>query len=94
MATAEAKTSERGGQPIVSITFTADGSQAFEALTKEAACAQDPANRIVVIVDGEVISAPVVSPACGEGITGGTDIQGNFTMDEARALAKSIDLGR
>jgi len=82
----------------VDVTFTGEGDRRWVELTGEAACAEpgDPRRRIAIVLDGEIISSPQVSPeiACGVGITGGvTSITGTFTADEARELALLIRAG-
>jgi SecD/SecF fusion protein len=82
----------------VEVEFRGGGSQAWADLTGEAACAApgDPARRIAIVLDTDVISSPAVSTsiACGQGITGGrTVITGNFTQSEAKQLALLIRAG-
>ncbi|HIE21604.1 MAG TPA: protein translocase subunit SecD [Acidimicrobiia bacterium] len=59
----------------VSLEFTSDGAQAFAELTAKAASYPpgDPRRQIAIVLDGEVISAPVVNPGVDPrtGITGG-----------------------
>jgi SecD/SecF fusion protein len=85
-----------GTQPSWSITvdFQGDGSQAWQQLTGEAACAPvgDPTRQIAIVLDDQVISHPQVSPdgstQCGAGQSGGnTEITGQFTEAEAKNLA-------
>ena len=75
-----------------------DGS-AWARLTGSAACASpgDPARRIAIVLDGEMITSPSVGDgvACGRGIDGGsTQITGGpFDESEARELALLIRSG-
>jgi hypothetical protein len=59
----------------VLVEFTAQGAQAWEDLTGEAACSAlgEQTRRVGLLVDGVLISSPSVSPdvACGVGIVGG-----------------------
>lgn len=85
-----------GAGRIVSIDFR-DG-RAWERLTADAACAPvgDPARRVAIVLDGEVISSPEVDPSvtCGVGILGGsTQITGRFSAAEAGDLALLINAG-
>lgn len=82
----------------VNIDFERAGSERWEQLTGEAACAPEgDARRLVAIVlDNEVISAPNVDigVVCNEGITGGTTvITGNFDEAQAKNLALLIRAG-
>jgi len=80
----------------VQVEFRND--RAWTDLTGAAACAApgDPARRIAIVLDQEVISSPQVAPEirCGQGITGGTtSITGDFGEDEAKDLALLIRAG-
>jgi SecD/SecF fusion protein len=82
----------------VAVDFAGDGAQAWRRLTAQAACAPpgDPARRVAILLDDEVISSPQVSPeaACEVGFTGpAMRITGSFTADEARDLALLIRAG-
>ncbi|MGH2755381.1 MAG: protein translocase subunit SecD, partial [Actinomycetota bacterium] len=81
----------------VQVTFRGEGSDQFERLTGEAACASsgDPARRIAIVLDREIISSPEVGTdvACNQGIAGETVITGDFSQDEAEELALLIRAG-
>lgn len=82
----------------VEINFRGDGGRQWAELTGQAACAPpgDPARRVAIVLDREVISSPQVGIdiACGEGITGGeTVITGQFSEGEAKDLALLIRAG-
>lgn len=69
----------RNGEPIVNFRFNTKGSLEFGRLTSE-----NVQRRFAIILDGEVVSAPVIQTA----ITGGSgQISGNFTVDSAKTLA-------
>ncbi len=75
--------------------FRGSGQRAWAQLTGKAACAPagDPARRVAIVLDNEIISSPQVDPqvACNVGIAGGsTQITGQFTAAEARDLALLI----
>jgi len=70
------------------VTFTAMGATRFQELTKEASEATPPATKVLMLVDGEVVSAPNVM----EPITGGNvmiALKGGEA--EAEALAAAIE---
>ena len=71
---------------------------AWTALTGAAACAPpgDPARRIAIVLDDQVISSPQVAPeiGCSRGIAGGTtSVTGGFTESQAKTLALLIRAG-
>lgn len=78
---------------VVGLLDGAAGEDIWNALStrcfnKDATC---PTGQIAIVLDGEVISAPVVQQAI---FTGGTvQISGNFTEAEARDLAKILEFG-
>ena len=86
----------RGWQ--VTLDFRGDGGGAWQRLTGAAACAPagDPARRVAIVLDRQVISSPQVDDgvACEAGIAGGrTQITGSFTEAEARDLALLVRAG-
>ncbi|HEU5419910.1 MAG TPA: protein translocase subunit SecD [Streptosporangiaceae bacterium] len=93
---AEARSdAQQGPGWFVTIDFRGDGGRAWEQVTGEAACQPpgDPARRVAIVLDREIISSPQVDPAvqCGVGIAGGsTQITGQFSAEEARGLAALI----
>lgn len=72
-------------EPIVSITFTSEGADLFEKITRE-----NTGRTLAIFLDGEVISSPRIN----EPISGGQAvIQGNFTAVEARDLVQNLNFG-
>jgi len=96
VAGADAQTDPEGlGGWFVTIDFRGSGGRAWAQLTGKAACAPagDPARRVAIVLDNEIISSPQVDPqvACDVGIVGrSTQITGRFTPEEARDLALLI----
>ena len=78
---------------VVGLLNGSAGEDIWNALStrcfnKDATC---PTGQIAIVLDGEVISAPVVQQAI---FTGGTvQISGSFTEAEARDLAKILEFG-
>lgn len=73
------------GKPQVQLEFDAQGEQKFAALTEK-----NVGKAIGIFVDQQNISSPVVQ----QKIVGGTAvITGNFTLDDAKALAVAINSG-
>jgi SecD/SecF fusion protein len=83
---------------FVTIDFNGSGGRTWAELTGRAACAApgDPARRVAIVLDDEVISSPQVDPsvACDVGIPGGsTQITGQFSAAEAKDLAALVKGG-
>jgi preprotein translocase subunit SecD len=75
----------RYNEPYVSLQFNAAGAKIFEEVT-----AEHVEDRMAIILDGNVYSAPVIR----EKIPGGSaQITGNFSMEEARELAIVLKSG-
>jgi preprotein translocase subunit SecD len=72
-------------QPAVNIQFNSDGAKKFAAMTQK-----HVGKQFAIILDGQVISAPVIN----EPILGGqSQISGNFTVESANQLAISLNSG-
>jgi SecD/SecF fusion protein len=87
-----------GASWTVQITFRGEGEEQWGTLTGQAACSPvgDPARRVAIVLDEQVISSPEVTPEaeCEVGIPGSTTvITGNFTEKEAKDLALLIRAG-
>ncbi len=67
----------------VSLKFTGQGAEIFRRVTRD-----NINNRLAIVLDGEVISAPVIQ---SEIPNGQAVITGSFTADEARALASALE---
>ena len=70
---------------VVSLTLTDEGAVKFGTAT-----AENIGRQIAIVYDGEVISAPTVNEAIGNGQA---QISGNFTFEEAEQLASTIRIG-
>lgn len=98
VARASASRQDVGGiGHVVTVDFTAEGARAWGELTGAAACQPpgDPTRRVVIVLDGVVLSSPQVDPgvACDVGIQGGTtQITGDFTEQEAEDLAALLNV--
>jgi SecD/SecF fusion protein len=77
------------GSPSVTMRMNASGTRAWAKWTAEAA-AKSPKGRIAIVLDKNVYSAPVVN---GEIPNGNSQIEGNFTTEEARDLANILKAG-
>jgi preprotein translocase subunit SecD len=73
------------GRAVVTIEFNKDGAQLFDQAT-----AQNVGKQIAIVLDGNVVSAPVVQ----ERISGGNaQISGRFSVPEAQRLAIMLRAG-
>jgi len=73
------------GKPAVSLQFTSEGAKKFEDLT-----GKNIGKPLAILLDGQVVSAPVVQEKISEG---NAQITGNFTIDEANNLAIQLNAG-
>jgi SecD/SecF fusion protein len=78
---AQATFEQRGYE--VSLKFTGKGADIFRQITRD-----NINNRLAIVLDGEVVSAPVIQ---SEIPNGQAVITGNFTAEEARALASALE---
>ena len=86
-ATKQVGAIQKGGnaQPYVALKFNDEGKQLFAEAT-----AANIGKPIYIVMDGEVISAPMVQSAI---TTGEASITGNFTGESAEELASLIRAG-
>ncbi|MCQ6553370.1 protein translocase subunit SecD [Streptomyces sp. C10-9-1] len=82
----------------VDLAFRDAAGKSWAELTGEAACAApgDPARRVAIVLDEQIVSAPGMEAGvpCGAGIAGGaTQITGGFSAEEARDLAALVKGG-
>ncbi len=86
-----------GAAWTVDLAFRGDGDRSWETLTGAAACASpgDAARRVAIVLDGAVVSSPQVDPSvgCRVGLSGGTQITGDFTREQAEDLAALVQGG-
>src|SRR6478752_4223350 len=76
---------QRSGEPIVSFRFNTSGSRKFSQATVD-----NVGQRFAIVLDNEVISAPVIR----EPITGGSgQISGSFTVQSANELSILLRAG-
>ncbi len=85
---------DTNNRPKVDMKFKSDGAAAFGAVTKkmaETAQITGETQRLAIVLDGKVESAPTVR----EEISGGNaEITGKFSLDDARNLALVLNTGR
>jgi protein-export membrane protein SecD len=73
------------GQPLILLQFNEEGATLFEQITEKNA-----GKLLPIYIDGYPISAPVVN---GKISGGKAQIEGNFTIQEARELANNLNAG-
>lgn len=74
-----------GNRPVVRFSFDSVGTKAFGKATRD-----NVGRRLAIVLDGQIISAPVIESAIigGDGI-----ISGNFTIESANGLALMLRSG-
>ncbi|WP_308250433.1 protein translocase subunit SecD [Sphaerisporangium fuscum] len=78
------------GEWIVQVTFKSQGASQFAKITGAITSAPQPRNQLAMVLDGVVISAPVIE----EPIPGGqARISGSFTQKSATDLANQLKYG-
>lgn len=73
------------GSPQVSLEFDDEGRKLFTEITE-----RNIGKRVAIMIDGVIISAPMVQEKITEG---NAVITGNFTIDEAKELARNLNQG-
>lgn len=74
----------------VTLTFNGEGTKAFGALTSRVTSLPSPQNQVAIVLDGLVVSAPVINEAIP---SGNAQITGSFTQVEAQDLANVLKYG-
>lgn len=84
---------QSGGHPYISMTMTGEAATNWAKLTKANSpkSATEKGHSIAVVMDNLVYSAPTVN---GEIKGGQSQITGNFTVEEANALAAVLSAGK
>ena len=79
------------GEPIVQFRFDRTGARIFSRITKQYNAEDNPpGRRLALVLDGNVLSAPLIRTH----IPGGSGyIEGNFSFDTARLLASQLSAG-
>ncbi len=85
LASADVGSDQVTAKPTVLIEFTPEGSKKFASLTEK-----NIGKALPIILDSEIVSAPVVQEAI---VGGGAQISGDFTLEEAKALAIQLNAG-
>lgn len=73
------------GFPYVALSFDANGGKLFQEITK-----RNIGKKIAIFLDGQVISDPTVRT---EIVGGQATIEGGYTVDEAKLLARRLQAG-
>ncbi|MGV9774580.1 protein translocase subunit SecD [Streptosporangium sp. NPDC003464] len=88
--TATSGVDQTTGEWLVQLSFKGDGPSQWSKVTTTAFNSQPPRNQVAMVLDGVVISAPVIQ----EPITGGrAQISGSFTQVTADELASQLKFG-
>lgn len=76
---------QRTGLPIISVTFNSEGTKLFDQITKD-----NIGKTIAIYLDGQLVMTPVVNE---EIPNGQAIINGNFTLQEAKAEVQKLNAG-
>jgi preprotein translocase subunit SecD len=87
-ALVQTSTGASTGQWAVDIKFNHAGGSKFEAIGNRLIGLTSPQNQFAVVLDGQVITAPVV-----QGVSSSPQITGNFTQTTATTLAQQLKFG-
>ena len=89
---AKAEINNGGWVVVVTLRGGADGEDVWNALAKKCfdGGSECPTKQIAIVLDGKVISAPVVQTP---NFSGNVQISGNFNQKEATDLAKILQFG-
>ena len=71
---------------VIAVELTDAGSTALESATRAIYQLKPPRNQVAILVDGFVVSAPAPNGP----VSGGVEISGGFTRQQAQALAGRI----
>ena len=74
----------------VRLDFNAEGTKAFGDVTSRLVALEPPRNQFAIVLDNQVISAPVTQAAL---VAGNASITGNFTAVSSKALADQLKFG-
>ena len=75
------------GEPTVLLELTPEGQQSFESLTRTAS------EHIAIVVDGVLLSLPVLNTPAGVSAAEGIQISGGLTQEDAEAMADGLAAG-
>jgi len=78
------------GQWGVNLSFNSDGAKKFKTVTTRLTGLDSPRNQFGVVLDGEIVSAPVSQVVISDGKS---QITGNFTQASAAELAQQLKYG-
>ncbi|MCG5218816.1 protein translocase subunit SecD [Streptosporangium sp. KLBMP 9127] len=90
IASADSGVDSTTGEWLVQLSFKSSGTDKWSQVTTTAFNSQAPRNQVAMVLDGLVISAPVIQ----EPITGGrAQISGSFTQETAADLSNQLKYG-
>jgi preprotein translocase subunit SecD len=74
----------------VRLDFNAEGTKAFGDVTSRLVSLERPRNQFAIVLDNQVISAPVTQAAL---VAGNASITGSFTAESSKVLADQLKFG-
>lgn len=85
VTTSQVEYDGQSGRPVVGMVFNDEGGNLFAKITKE-----NVGRQLAIVLDGVVISAPTIN---GEILGGRAQITGQYTVQQANELARSLKYG-
>ncbi len=85
ITTAQVEFDGQTGRPMIGMVFNDEGSELFAKITKD-----NIGRQLAIVLDGMVISAPTIN---SEILGGKAQINGQFTVQQANDLARSLKYG-
>jgi len=78
---------EAGGEWVVSLQFNEQGTKDLASVTTQVRNEQGAANQLAIVVDGRVVSAPVIQEPIFQGQA---EVYSNFSKEAASSLAARL----
>lgn len=85
ITTAQVEYDSQTGRPQIGMVFNEEGGELFAKITKE-----NVGKQLAILLDGQVITAPTIQ---GEILGGKAQITGQYSVQEANQLARSLKYG-
>jgi protein-export membrane protein SecD len=85
ITTAQVEYDGQTGRPQIGMVFNEEGADLFAKITKE-----NVGKQLAILLDGQVITAPTIQ---GEIVGGKAQITGQYSVQEANQLARSLKYG-
>lgn len=75
---------------VVNVSFESEGAEAFREITQRLTGMESPQNQFAILLDGQIVSAPVSQAVI---LDGNAQISGTFSEETAAQLAEQLEYG-